>query len=466
MRAWAVKTLTAALLPMVAASSACGDPAVRAADRLVDEQAADGSWPGEEDQAGAIVAGLVNAYQMSRSAAHKAAAENGGDYILASSGGNFYGDGAYALTRLSDLSPDPGDNPWRTEVSAFYAAIETYPHGGGGTAGYISYFATIEPAAAAYYLAHHVVAAHYVDANDRAIWRNALIDHLGHITNDAQYPVMSLAVALWALARTGPLDDTPVDPNAPDGSLWDGVRLADLPPMLLSHQVASGDDAGCFFWRFDHAAPPGGPAYGYTEDTVFGALGLRAAHEAGVADYGAAIADAQDVLAGAVADDGRVFERIWGTGMSYHIYAGEALQAMVRQTVHVDDDNATGVEDGTEQHPFDTIAEAVDVVGQGGTVKVARGTYSGNVVVCGKCVELRGGYLGGIYPGTGDFSDAARDPDPRSNQTTIGGGGLPCEAACGDVAARGSSLTGFRFHNGGAIFHGGVVLRRIVAEHN
>ena len=49
----------------------------------------------------------------------------------------------------------------------------------------------------------------------------------------------------------------------------------------------------------------------------------------------------------------------------------------------------------------------------GGTVKVARGTHTGNVTINGKQVTIQGGYVGrGVYPGTGDFSDATRNPDP------------------------------------------------------
>ena len=42
---------------------------------------------------------------------------------------------------------------------------------------------------------------------------------------------------------------------------------------------------------------------------------------------------------------------------------------------HVDDDNTTGIEDGTLEHPFNTIQEGVDAVVEGGTVRVASGYY-------------------------------------------------------------------------------------------
>jgi len=44
-------------------------------------------------------------------------------------------------------------------------------------------------------------------------------------------------------------------------------------------------------------------------------------------------------------------------------------------TVFVDVNNATGNEDGSPAHPFNTIQEGIDAAGNGGTVGVAAGTY-------------------------------------------------------------------------------------------
>ena len=138
---------------------------------------------------------------------------------------------------------------------------------------------------------------------------------------------------------------------------------------------------------------------------------------------------------------------------------GESLPTIV----HVDDDNDTGSEDGSQWNPFNTIHEGIDAVAHGGTVKVASGTYSGNVVVSSKSVTIQGGYMGGAYPGVGDFSGASRDPDPSTNQTVIDGGGAGVVVECQGAAARGSVLTGFKLRNGGATFRGGLVVKLVIA---
>ena len=330
MRGRIADLLAVGLLSALAAPSARADAVARAADRLVAQQAANGAWAGEEYYTGSIAAGLANACEMTALAAYKTAAENGGNYILASAGGNFYGDEAYALTRLSDISADPANNAWRTSVAAFYAAVSNAE---GGTSGYISDLvaASGNISAAVFYIASHVAAAYYVNATDRAVWRNALIDYLGGVDDEtANFPVMTLGVSLWALAKTGPLDSTAVDPGAPPTSPWYGTTLADLPSMLLGHQATAGAYAGSFYWRFGHDGL-GGDASGYTEDTAFGALGLIAAHEAGFADYDGPIGAARDALAYGVAADGEVYEHIWSGGLLLYLFAGETLQALICQ---------------------------------------------------------------------------------------------------------------------------------------
>ena len=290
------------------------------------QQAGDGSWTGEIDFTGSIAAGLVNAYGVTGDASYKTAAESGGSWILTNSSPNFYGDEAYALTGLSSLAADPNSNAWRTAVDGFYEAIRT----GSGTGAYIAAFAAADPSTATFYLANHAVAAYYVDATDKMVWRSGLVDYLATVADDtATYPVMALGAAVWGLAQTGAMDSTLVDPSAPSGALWDGVELTDLPGLLAGHQVASGDNAGSFYWRFDHTAPSGGDPSGFTEDTVFGVLGLIAANDAdpGLA-YDDEILAARTVLAGGVAGDGKVYEHIWSGGANYHTYAGETLQAL------------------------------------------------------------------------------------------------------------------------------------------
>jgi Tol biopolymer transport system component len=132
--------------------------------------------------------------------------------------------------------------------------------------------------------------------------------------------------------------------------------------------------------------------------------------------------------------------------------------------VHVDDDNQTGAESGTPWQPFDTLQEGIDAVAHGGTVKLAQGAYAEGITLSGKRVTLAGGYVGGTYPGTGDFSEANRDP--AASPTTIDGGGSATQVVCQDAAARGSTLDGLTFRNGGTLFRGGIVLRRVITQHD
>jgi len=323
--------LTAALVAAMIATSAMAAGSISqaitlAGDRLVTEQGGNGSWPGETGYTGSIVAGLANAYATGI-ASYKTAADTGGLYLLDSAAGNYYGDEAYALTRLSDISADADDNAWRTSVRDFYDV--SVPSSPGGTPGYINQFTGTEPSTAVFYIANHVLAAYYVNANDKAIWRDGLIDFLAAVEdNTASCPVMSFGMATWALAQTGPMDSTPVDIAAT--GYWHNVTLADLPGLLLGHQVASGDNADSFYWRFDHTN--GGAGFevsGYTEDTTFGTLGLIAADDANPSlNYDANILAAREVLAEGVDGDGKVYEHIWLGSSVYNTYAGELLQAL------------------------------------------------------------------------------------------------------------------------------------------
>jgi hypothetical protein len=70
-------------------------------------------------------------------------------------------------------------------------------------------------------MADYTVAAYVIEAEDREIWRNALIDWLSALDDQARYPVMALGAATWALAVTGPsLDQTLIDPCGLGASYW------------------------------------------------------------------------------------------------------------------------------------------------------------------------------------------------------------------------------------------------------
>ena len=291
-----------------------------------------GSWPGEEAFMGAIVNGMVSAYIMTGDAVYSGAAWQGavsmhtyqdfGQWQIY----NFYGDQVLAFARLEQLqAEDARFDIWGSVLNQYYDDVQDIgdPFRTDmlfGTKQYImNGLWQGEISSNVYYLANHAVAAFMADAEDKAIWREGLIKGLALVNDDdAQFPVMGLGAATWALATTGPLDDTPVDPAAEEGSQWFGVVLADLPAILLSHQVpVGGFDEGSFYWRYDHGdAGLGVVAEGYTEDAIYGALGLLAAWEA--SDPNDPIhADLEEgVLAAAVAvlsnlkDDGLVYEHL------------------------------------------------------------------------------------------------------------------------------------------------------------
>ncbi len=298
------------------------------ADRLVAEQAPDGSWPEEPYYTGSIVAGMVSAYEVVGKAEYMAAATLGGKFILKFAEGNFYGDEAYALALLTEIT---GDTTYADAARDFYNVLDTYA--------YIRGFQETDCSKAVFFIAYHVVAAHMVDANDAGIWRQALIQHLSLINDDvAYYPIMSLGVATWALAQTGPLDDTRIDPFGLIGEVyWQGVALSDLPDILVSHLVLSGENAGTFYYRFDHTpAGEGFEASGYTEDTVFGLLGLMAVATAEKDFYEEILEEifyeeilsAQVMLCLPILSDGIVYERIQSGGESHYVYSGVMLQAI------------------------------------------------------------------------------------------------------------------------------------------
>lgn len=116
------------------------------------------------------------------------------------------------------------------------------------------------------------------------------------------------------------------------------------------------------------------------------------------------------VRVAATADPGYIFDGFSGSldtqenptmlvmCRSYQIRAG--FQSLL-DTLYVDDDapadpgkNDAGVSDprenGTAEHPFDAIQEAIDVAGPGAVIHVRAGIYRENIHVTGKTVDLRG----------------------------------------------------------------------------
>lgn len=320
-----VMTLYILIMPSVTQAQH-QDVIEKVAGNLVNSQYPNGSWSQEEEFTGSIVAGLINAYEITEKEEYLTAAELGASYILQESGGNFYGDEAYALARLSEVTEQTA---YADSVRDFYNGLDTNSYILGYTQTYVSN--------AIFYVAQHTVAANMVGATDASVWRDALIYFLSQVDDDTAYcPVMCLGVATWALARTGPMDNAMVDPfNLAGQECWQDVPLCALPNMLASHQVPSGDRADCFFVKFDHTSPGAGSEIcGYTEDAIYGVLGLAECNglimdDETELDFSANVKNAREVLTLSVSPSGYVGAHIWSSGERvYYTYGGELLQAI------------------------------------------------------------------------------------------------------------------------------------------
>lgn len=326
-------------------ASETGNAVRAAANRLalgqVQSGPFEGSWPGEEAYTGSIVAGLVHAYGITTNEDAKIAAIAGGNFILRAAAGNYYGDEAYALMCLSTMSDDAPLSMWRFVLDDFYHNVSHRSQG--GTAGYIAQFAEVDPSIAVYFLAHHTVAAFYVDTEDKSMWREALVDYLIRVDDDAESPVMALGMATWALVTIGPLEDSPLDPNGEGVPYWSMTTASELPQLLLTHQVREGQDAGSFYWRFDHGnAGLGGPFGGYTEELVSSTLALAAVHErVDDPEIEPAIEQARDLLVGSIDEDGGVRQHLTLGGEAYFYETAGVLRALADSDPNgrTDDDN-------------------------------------------------------------------------------------------------------------------------------
>ncbi len=137
--------------------------------------------------------------------------------------------------------------------------------------------------------------------------------------------------------------------------------------------------------------------------------------------------------------------------------------------IHVDDSNS-GPEDGTIEHPYNTIMKAVNAANHSSavTIAVAAGTYTENVLIDEHVVVLQGGY-------SSDFSFRA----PSTNITAIQGDGNDAVVTLNTAGA--STIDGFTitggtgnpeylpdFYAGGGIFvtGGAPVISNNIIENN
>ena len=101
------------------------------------------------------------------------------------------------------------------------------------------------------------------------------------------------------------------------------------------------------------------------------------------------------------------------------VFGALSLLAPVRAVpaeLCVDNDNTTGIEDGSSIHPYNTIQEAIDTASgsEENTVRVAGGLYAENISVDTKTIHLLGGFEGGSpadYAGGTGGVFYAQNPD-------------------------------------------------------
>ena len=313
-----------------------------------------GGWPDEEWATGAITLGMISAFQRTGVEEYRTVVHRAGINIVSNAYVDpyvFYGDSAYALVKIEeDLS-----NNWLSSLESYYELIETT-----GTRIYLQDYDNYDNSMAAYYLAHHVLSVYSLDRADKQIWRNKLIQNLGQTDDESHFPVMALALSIWALAETGSLDNTLVDPNANDSNYWYQKQLKDLPALLMSHKVPSGlADAGCYFWKFNHMGGPEDAIVrsGYTEDVVFGTLACLSLYaqasdvnlvntnddpsddvsvegtwmeqmNPSFTELEQSLIEAETILIGAIHEDGSVCAHVLLGGDEYYTFAGEVLHAL------------------------------------------------------------------------------------------------------------------------------------------
>ncbi len=110
----------------------------------------------------------------------------------------------------------------------------------------------------------------------------------------------------------------------------------------------------------------------------------------------------------------------------------------------VDDDNLTGIEQGTALYPFATVQAAVAAAAPGDMVKVARGHYPEAVWVRSTSLTLIGGWVGAASYGSGPGDFETRDADP--SLTWVEGTSAAATVRLTDTP--GSRVEGFRITGG------------------
>ena len=116
----------------------------------------------------------------------------------------------------------------------------------------------------------------------------------------------------------GLLEEAFISPSGEGAPYWNSKKLADIPDLLLSHQMAEGQlGAGSLYWRFQH--DDGGPN-GHMENTIFPTLGLVVASWANSdLNLWAGILVACEALLGGISSEGMLWECLSPEGNVYYI---------------------------------------------------------------------------------------------------------------------------------------------------
>jgi len=318
-----------------------------------------GDW-GEEGFVGEAIIGLACTHLAVADDDYKNAANAAGDLVLASAGYSYtsgtyalplYAAEAYGLTRLSEITASPFNNPWRTTVCDLFREIRRQS---GTTAGFIdqivSGYGSDFIGTAVYDVARFTTAAAYVTDVSLPVWRTKLMDTLADVDDYADAPVLALGAAVWALAATGDLDDTTLSGSSPE---LNGKKLSELPGMLANLQ----DGDGSFAWTLAGDYP------GYTEPTAMAALGLMAADDD---VYSSEISAAVAALADGIDLDGAAYFLIGddSTDASFY-FAGEALEVIAPEAAVPGDANGDGVVDDLDLTALATHWQQVGGLAQG-----------------------------------------------------------------------------------------------------
>ena len=229
-------------------------------------------------------------------------------------------------------------------------------------------------------LAGPAIGAHY--AGETAI-RNtlmaAVLSGLNQTTStDNDFEVIGLAGAIWASAVTG-ID---LDPTA--GRYSAASSTADLITTLLTYQTSDGgfpEGTGTSSWPKN------------VQTTAFAALAL---FEYDATTYAAEIGKAIAFIRSLQQTNGQILvypsaSTTESGGIECHAEALRALAITAPDVVYVDatwssttygaDPDAAGPAIAYKYDAFSSVAEAVDAVAHGGTVHVAAGSYTEQIVV-------------------------------------------------------------------------------------